>query len=118
MATTVTNIAMNDSVNTADVQSTSNAPSSPVTITTTKNNTVKRFTGINTALTINISGGSLGDELILMLVNDASLGRLITWGTGVLPDAATLLLTISKEKIIRLIHNGSSFCIVSISSSL
>src|SRR4029079_12127229 len=61
------------------------------------------------ATTINISGVPLdGTELIMIISNDGLLGRLITFGTGLL-SAGTLLGIVSKKSIVTFIADGGTF---------
>lgn len=61
------------------------------------------------ATTINISGTPLdGTELIMIMTNDGVLGRLITFGTGLL-SSGTLLGIISKKSIITFIADSGTF---------
>jgi hypothetical protein len=59
--------------------------------------------------TINASGkGFAGQELVIIITNDSSAGRTITFGTNFLPSA-TLVGTASKAAVVTFVSNGSNF---------
>jgi hypothetical protein len=59
--------------------------------------------------TINASGkGFAGQELVLVITNDATAGRTITFGTNFLPSG-TLVGTTSKAAVVTFVSNGTSF---------
>lgn len=64
--------------------------------------------------TININVGSastppyVGDETTLIITPDATT-RVITWGTGFIPTAATFSATASKISICKFIFNGTGW---------
>lgn len=101
-----------------DVQATTNAPSFPQNVTTISYETIKRYTNIGSDGQINISGGSLGDMLTLYLQNDSTSARTITWGTGIVSQSPTMVLTVSKETVCTFRHNGTSFLLTDTSSPL
>lgn len=59
--------------------------------------------------TVNLSGTPLdGQELVCLITNDGSLGRLITFGTGFSADG-TLLGVISKRSLVIFRAIGGTF---------
>jgi hypothetical protein len=64
--------------------------------------------------TININVGDannppyLGDEILLIITPDATT-RVITWGTGFIPTAATLSATASKITTANFVFNGTGW---------
>lgn len=64
--------------------------------------------------TININVGDannppyVGDEILLIITPDATT-RVITWGTGFLPTAATLSATASKITTASFVFNGTGW---------
>jgi hypothetical protein len=115
---TLGSISSTTDVSLKDIQNTTNAPTFPQTITVTSSETYKRYTAIGANGTINLSGGLYGDVLYLYLQNDASSARTITWGTNILAQASTIVLTVSKETVFVFRHNGTAFLLTSISSAL
>jgi len=61
------------------------------------------------AETINISGTPVdGQELVLIVNNDATMGRLLTLGTGLL-GLGTILNIVSKKSVLAFIASGGTF---------
>lgn len=112
MATAFGSIPANGFLESIDDQGTTNAPGGSATIAVTKDKTTKRYTLIDAALAFNITGGSIGNTVEVFFQNDATLGRLITWGANIQSTAATLLLTASKESFCVFKSNGTKYLLV------
>lgn len=99
---------------TTDIQSYSSTNSTPgATVTISVTNTTDKqlfYWTAGEAENVNISGSHpRGKEIIFIITNDATLGRLITLGTGLVGTAPTVLGVISKVSVISFISNGTSF---------
>lgn len=88
----------------------SQTPQSAATmnIAVTKMQTIVAWTSAQDE-TVNIAGGKVGYSLWLIIANDGTLPRTITFGTGILAAVATVVGTLSKKAVCKFIHNGTSF---------
>lgn len=79
-----------------------------LTIDTTIQHTVARWTAAQ-ATTINISGTPVdGQELTVIITNDGVLARLLTFGTG-FSSTGTLLGTLSKKGVVSFVADAGAF---------
>lgn len=91
-----------------EIQGPTPAGTVTITIDPTVQHTIARWTA-GQATTINISGTPVdGQELTTIITNDATLARLITFGTGTLATG-TLLGTLSKKSVVGFIADGGTF---------
>jgi hypothetical protein len=88
------------------------SPTPGATVSIVIDNTVPKHIASWTAgqaETINISGTPQdGQELILIVTNDGTLGRILTLGTGIV-GAGIITGIVSKQTVIDLIASGGSF---------
>jgi hypothetical protein len=100
-------------LSTVELQASTSSPTPGATVTIAVSNNLIRqvfYWTAGEAETINISGDHpLGKEIILIITNDATLGRVLTLGTGLIGTAATIIGVISKVSIAKFISNGTSF---------
>lgn len=92
-----------------DVQTSASAAT--INITVVHKKTIVNQT-VNAAMTINIAtspDAEAGDELILNLINGATTGRVVTFGTGLTAPAGTITGTPDVTSIIAFVHNGTGF---------
>lgn len=79
-----------------------------ITIDTSVPHTIARWTAAQIS-TINISGTPVdGQELILLITNDAVLGRVMTLGTGLLGNGIITGI-VSKKSIVTFVADGGTF---------
>lgn len=79
-----------------------------ITIDTSVPHTIARWTAAQIT-TINISGTPVdGQELILLITNDAVLGRVITLGTGLLGNGI-ITGVISKKSVVSFVADSGVF---------
>lgn len=83
-------------------------PGGTVTIDLTTGAKVAAWTAAETE-TVNCSGDQkVGQEITLLITNDAGAARTITFGTGFKP-ASTLVGTENKTAAVSFVSNGTSF---------
>lgn len=111
-------VSSSTEVSERDTQAVTSAPSSPQSIIVTAAETIKRYTNIGTNITINLTGGALGDVLVIFAQNDATSARTITWGSNILAPASTATLTVSKESVFILRHNGTVWLLSNLPSAV
>lgn len=79
-----------------------------ITIDSSVQHTIARWT-VAQAVTVNVSGTPVdGQELTMILTNDAGIGNLMTMGAGLLGLGAILGVT-SKKTLVSYIANGGTF---------
>jgi hypothetical protein len=88
-------------------QGLTNQPTSSITLTSTNFFDVKRYTGIDRNLMINITGGTFGANFDLFLLPISS--GTVTWGSNIVSQLSSFTITPNKEYIINLKHNGIKF---------
>jgi len=93
----------------ADIQADVNNPGATTSITVTSIHTFKYVNTLNSDTTLNITGGTKGSKLEIMVKNDNTSARTITWGTGIIAQSASHLLTQNKTTTFYFLHNGTSF---------
>lgn len=82
-------------------------PGAAITIDLTTGSTVYKWTA-GEIETVNASGAQfVGMEVIVMIVNDITLGRVITFGTGFV-SSGVVTGVISKTSIVRFISDGTN----------
>jgi hypothetical protein len=84
---------------------------SPTTVTVSSGNVFK-VTTVNAtgSVTFNAaSGGTAGQHLWIYIVNDATSGKTITWGSNFDPQASTLVGIASKGSMTEWLSDGTSF---------
>jgi len=85
-----------------------------VTINPSKNKTLANFAALTGAMTINAGVGTastapyVGDEMKMLFT--AATTQVVTFGTGILPSAATLSVTGTKTANVKFVFNGASWC--------
>ncbi len=94
-----------------DVQT--KASAGAVAITTVRKKTIANIT-VNEAMTIthDVAGSTnalAGDELILVLINGATTGRVVTFSTGLNARGGTITGTPDVSSTISFVHDGTGF---------
>lgn len=92
-----------------DVQT--KASAAAVAITVVHKKTIANIT-VDAAMTVSVEtspDAEAGDELVLVLANGATTGRVVTFGTGLVAPAGTLTGQPNKTSSIAFVHNGTSF---------